>query len=131
MKKVNYKSFVMMLILMFGLAPVLVFGQEESTEKSEKKSSFDKHFYLQASGGVSQFFGDVNKFDFHNERMNFFYGLGAGYQFSPVIGVRGLFNNGWVVSTREESDLRMSSSVWDAQLQVTASLTNLDRKSVV
>jgi len=125
MKKVNYKSFVMMLILMFGLAPVLVFGQEESTEKSEKKSSFDKHFYLQASGGVSQFFGDVNKFDFHNERMNFFYGLGAGYQFSPVIGVRGLFNNGWVVSTREESDLRMSSSVWDAQLQVTASLTNL------
>lgn len=125
MKKVNYKSFVMMLILMLGLAPVLVFGQEEGTEKSEKKSSFDKHFFLQASGGVSQFFGDVNKFNYHNERVNLFYGFGAGYQFSPVIGVRGVFNNGWVVSTREESDLRMSSSVWDAQLQLTASLTNL------
>ena len=125
MKKVNYKSFVMMLILMLGLAPVLVFGQEEGTEKSEKKSSFDKHIFLQASGGVSQFFGDVNKFNYHNERVNLFYGFGAGYQFSPVIGVRGVFNNGWVVSTREESDLRMSSSVWDAQLQLTASLTNL------
>lgn len=110
---------------MFGLAPVLVFGQEEGTEKSEKKSSFDKHFFLQASGGVSQFFGDVNKFNYHNERVNFFYGFGAGYQFSPVIGLRGVFNNGWVVSTREESDLRMSSSVWDAQLHLTASLTNL------
>jgi outer membrane protein OmpA-like peptidoglycan-associated protein/Flp pilus assembly protein TadD len=125
MKKVNYKSFVMMLILMLGLAPVLVFGQEEGTEKSEKKSSFDKHFFLQASGGVSQFFGDVNKFNYHNERMNLFYGFGAGYQFSPVIGVRGVFNNGWVISTREEADLRMSSSVWDGQLHLTASLTNL------
>lgn len=125
MKKVNYKSFVMMLILMLGLTPVLVFGQEEGTEKSEKKSSFDKHFFLQASGGVSQFFGDVNKFNYHNERMNLFYGFGAGYQFSPVIGVRGVFNNGWVISTREEADLRMSSSVWDGQLHLTASLTNL------
>ncbi|MBW6491539.1 MAG: outer membrane beta-barrel protein [Lentimicrobium sp.] len=125
MKKVNYKSFMMMLILMFGLAPVLVFGQEEGTGKSETKSSFDKHFFLQASGGISQFYGDVSKPDLYNERVNFFYGFGAGYQFSPVIGLRGVFNNGWVVSTYEEQDLRMSSSVWDGQLHLTASLTNL------
>lgn len=124
MKKVSYK-FVMMLILLLGFAPVLVLGQDDAAAKSEKKSSFDKHFYLQASGGVSQFFGDVNEFDLYNERVNFFYGVGAGYQFTPVLGLRGVFNNGWVVSTREEADLRMSSSVWDGQLNVTASLTNL------
>lgn len=127
MKKVNYKSFVMMLILMLGLAPVLVFGQEEGTGKSEAKSSFDKHFFLQASGGISQFYGDISKPDLYNKRVNFFYGFGAGYQFSPVIGLRGVFNNGWVVSTRDEDgfDLRMSSSLWDGQLHLTASLTNL------
>ncbi len=123
MKKVSYKSMMMLLILMLGIAPALVFGQEEG--KSEAKSSFDKHFFLQASGGVSQFFGDLNEKNLINERVNFFYGVGAGYQFSPVFGLRGVFNNGWAVSTLDKEDLRMSSSIWDGQLHATVSLTNL------
>ena len=125
MKKVSYKSIMLLLILMFGFSPVLLTGQESGQGKSASKSSFDKHFFLQASGGLSQFYGDLNKYDFHNQRANFFYGIGAGYQFSPVFGVRGVFNNGWVVSTLKDNNLRMSSSVWDGQLNVTASLTNL------
>lgn len=124
MKKINYKSFVMMLILMFGLAPALVFGQEVTGNKGAK-SSFDKHLYLQASGGISQFYGDLNIDDRFNKDLNLFYGLGLGFQFTPVIGVRGVFNNGWLNSTREDSDLRMSSSLWDGQLHLTVSLTDL------
>ena len=116
---------MLLLILMFGFSPVLLTGQESGQGKSASKSSFDKHFFLQASGGLSQFYGDLNKYDFHNQRANFFYGIGAGYQFSPVFGVRVVFNNGWVVSTLKDNNLRMSSSVWDGQLNVTASLTNL------
>ncbi len=125
MKKAIYKSAMMLLILMFGLAPVLVSGQDEGTGTSKATSSYDKHFFLQASGGISQFYGDVNEYYMYNKRVNGFYGVGAGYQFSPVIGLRGVFNNGWVVSTYEEKDLRMSSSLWDGQLHLTASLSNL------
>lgn len=130
MKKVSYQSILLLLILMLGISPVLVTGQESGQDKTATKSSFDKHFFLQASGGLSQFYGDVNNDDFLNKKTNFFYGIGLGYQFSPVFGVRGTFNNGWVVSTRENpievpAELRMSSSVWDGQLNLTASLTNL------
>jgi len=79
MKKVSYKSIMLLLILMFGFSPVLLTGQESGQGKSASKSSFDKHFFLQASGGLSQFYGDLNKYDFHNQRANFFYGIGAGY----------------------------------------------------
>ncbi|MBK6963858.1 MAG: outer membrane beta-barrel protein [Bacteroidales bacterium] len=125
MKKLSYKSILLLLILMFGISPVFVSGQETGEGKSATNSAFDKYFFLQAFGGMSQFYGDLNEFALYNERANLFYGFGAGYQFSPVLGVRGLFNNGWVVSTRQENSLRMSSSVWDGQLNVTASLTNL------
>ncbi|MFH1119542.1 MAG: outer membrane beta-barrel protein [Bacteroidota bacterium] len=125
MKKVSYKSILLLLILMIGISPVFVSGQESGEGKSAPKSTFDKHFFLQAGGGLSQFYGDLNKYNFHNPRTNFFYGIGVGYQFSPVFGVRGVFNNGWVVSTLEEDSLRMSSSIWDGQLNVTVSLTNL------
>jgi outer membrane protein OmpA-like peptidoglycan-associated protein len=129
MKKLSYKSILLLLILMFGISPAFVAGQETGQENNAPKSSFDKYFFLQASGGVSQFYGDLNKFQFHNTKTNLFYGFGLGYQFSPVIGLRGVFNNGWVVSTYDDADrnppLRMSSSVWDGQLNLTASLTNL------
>jgi len=126
MKQVSYKSILMLLILMFGItAPVLVNGQDAGNEKSTTKSSFDKYFFLQAAGGVSQFYGDLNDNDFLNKRGNFFYDFGAGYQFSPVFGVRGTFNNGWLVSTRKDDVYRMASSVWDGQLNLTANLSNL------
>ncbi len=125
MKKLSYKSILLLLILMFGISPVLVTGQETGQGNSASKSAFDKHFFLQASGGLSQFYGDLNKFQYHNQRTNLFYGFGLGYQFSPVIGLRGTFNNGWVVSTLDSDSLRLSSSVWDAQLNLTVSLTNL------
>lgn len=125
MKKLNYKSFVMMLILIFGLAPALVFAQDQGTGEKGARSSFDKHLYLQAMGGVSQFYGDLNPDKMINKDVNLFYGFNLGFQFTPVIGVRGVFNNGWLNSTYEDKDQRMSSSLWDGQLHLTVSLTDL------
>lgn len=124
MKKSNYKSILMLLILVAGLTPALVFGQTD-TIKKEARSSFDKYLYLQAGAGISQYYGDINKEDRFNETVQFFYGFGLGFQFTPVIGVRGVFNNGWLNSTYEDIDRRMSSSLWDGQLHLTVSLTDL------
>ena len=125
MKKPNYKSFVMMLILMLGLAPALVFGQEDGKAEKKDRSSFDNHLYLQASGGVSQFYGDLNPDLLFNKKVNFYYGFGLGFQFTPVIGARGVFQNGWLNSEHKDIDRRFSSSLWDAQLHLTVSLTDL------
>ncbi len=122
MKSISNKLFMLLLLLTFGLSTAYAQQQETTTTKSA--SAFDRHLFIQAGAGVSQFFGDINP-DFLNKRTNLMYGFGLGYQFSPVFGLRGSFNNGWVVSTHEEIERRMSSSIWDAQLDATVSLTNL------
>ena len=50
MKKVSYKLILLLLVLMFGIYPVIVSGQGTDDGKSASKSSFDKHFFLQARG---------------------------------------------------------------------------------
>ena len=125
MKNFSYKLIMMLLLLTIGAAPL--YAQEQDTTAGTKapRSAFDRYFYLQAGLGVSQFFGDLNPDNFFNKRTKLMYGFGAGYQFTPVIGLRGSFNNGWVVSTYDDINQRMSSSIWDAQLDATLSLSNL------
>lgn len=127
MKNFSYKLIMMLLLLAFGAAPVM--AQQQDTTKGTKpaSSAFDRYFYLQAGLGVSQFFGDLNPDDFFNKSTKLVYGFGAGYQFTPVLGLRGSFTNGWYVSKYEDltPPQRMSSSLWDAQLDLTGNLSNL------
>lgn len=125
MKNFSYKLIMMLLLLTIGAAPLYAQEQDTTTETKATKASFDRYFFLQAGLGISQFYGDLNPDNFFNKRTKLMYGFGAGYQFSPVIGLRGSFNNGWVVSTNDDIEQRMSSSLWDAQLDATFSLTNL------
>ncbi|MGE5383272.1 MAG: outer membrane beta-barrel protein [Omnitrophica WOR_2 bacterium] len=123
MKNFSYKLIMMLLLLTFGISPL--FAQEQDTITETKTTpSFDRYLYLQAGIGGSQFYGDLNE-NFLNNRTNLMYGFGLGYQFSPVFGLRGSFNNGKVVSTHKALKERMSSSIWDAQLDATVSLSNL------
>lgn len=126
MKSFIYKLTMVLLLLSVGLMPLLSHGQD-TTEVKKTSAAFDRYFYLHAGAGISQFFGDLNKFDFHNTKMGFTYKLGAGYQISPVFGVRGLFNNGKLYSERNDMtpQQRMESSIWDGQLNATFDLTNL------
>ncbi len=123
MKSITNKLIMMLLLLGFGITSVNAQQQDTNMTRSSA-SAFDRHLFIQAGAGVSQFFGDLNP-DFLNKRTNLMYGFGLGYQFSPVFGLRGSFNNGWVVSTNDDMQRRMSSSIWDAQLDATVSLTNL------
>lgn len=124
MKNFSYKLIMMLLVLAFGTSHLFAQEQNTTTENQAPKTSFDRYFYVQAGLGVTQFFGDLNP-DFLNKRTNLMYGFGLGYQFSPVIGLRGTFNNGWLVSTNDDVQRRMSSSIWDAQLTPTFNLSNL------
>lgn len=126
MKNLSYKLIMMLLLLTFGIKPLIAQEQDTITQTTRTTStSFDRYFFLQAGLGLSQFYGDLNEDNFLNKRAKLMYGFGAGYQFTPVFGLRGSFNNGWLVSTNEETERRMSSSIWDAQLNATVSLTNL------
>ncbi|MFA6949164.1 MAG: outer membrane beta-barrel protein [Lentimicrobiaceae bacterium] len=125
MKNLSFKLIMMLLLLTFGTSPIFAQEQDTNNVKKPSTSSFDPYFFLQAGVGGTQFFGDLNADDLFNKRTKLMYGLGAGYQFTPVFGLKGAFNNGWVVSTNEDIQQRMSSSIWDAQLDATVSLTNL------
>lgn len=116
---------MMLLVLAFGSTQLFAQEQDTTTKTQAPRTSFDRYFYLQAGLGVTQFFGDLNSSNFLNKRANLMYGAGIGYQFSPVIGLRGSFNNGWLVSTNDDIQRRMSSSIWDAQLTPTFNLSNL------
>ncbi|HLO90414.1 MAG TPA: outer membrane beta-barrel protein [Lentimicrobium sp.] len=125
MKNFSYKLIMMLLVLAFGSTQLFAQEQDTTTKTQAPRTSFDRYFYLQAGLGVTQFFGDLNSSNFLNKRANLMYGAGIGYQFSPVIGLRGSFNNGWLVSTNDDIQRRMSSSIWDAQLTPTFNLSNL------
>ncbi|HLN53786.1 MAG TPA: outer membrane beta-barrel protein [Lentimicrobium sp.] len=122
MKNFSHRLIMMLLLLTFGIAPL--FAQEQDTTTEYKALAFEKYLYLQAGLGLSQFYGDLNADDFFNKRTNLMYGFGLGYQFTPVIGLRGSFNNGWLVSTNDDTDRRMSSSIWDVQLDGTVNFSN-------
>lgn len=124
MKNFSYKLIMMLLLLTFGIAPLFAQEQDTITETKAPVSSFDRYLYLQAGIGGTQYFGDLNE-NFLNNRTNLMYGFGLGYQFTPVFGLRASFNNGWLVSTHDADSLRMSSSIWDVQLDATVSLSNL------
>ncbi|MGE5317222.1 MAG: outer membrane beta-barrel protein, partial [Chloroflexota bacterium] len=121
----SYKLIMMLLVLAFGSTQLFAQEQDTTAKTQAPRTSFDRYFYLQAGLGVTQFFGDLNSSNFLNKRANLMYGAGIGYQFSPVIGLRGSFNNGWLVSTNDDIQRRMSSSIWDAQLTPTFNLSNL------
>ncbi len=122
MKNFSHKLIMMLLLLTFGISPI--FAQEQDTTTEYKAPAFERYLYLQAGLGVSQFFGDLNSSDFFNKRTNLMYGFGLGYQITPVLGIRGSFNNGWLVSTNDDIKKRMSSSIWDAQLDGTVNFSN-------
>lgn len=109
------------LIIFFAamIMPLAFYGQTKT------KSSFEKYIYLNANGGVTQYFGDINIHDYYNKKIDMAYGLILGYQFNPVFGLRGQFMNGKLLSERASKNLKLESSIWDGSVDLTVSLSNL------
>lgn len=123
MKNLGYKLIMMLLLLTFGISPLFAQEQDTITKTTSSRASFDRYLYLQGGIGATQFFGDINEDDFFNKSTHLMYGAGIGFQFTPVLGLRGSFNNGKAVSTFHPK--RMSSSIWDVQLDATLNLSNM------
>ena len=105
------------------ILPLTFYGQNKTS------SPFERYIYLNGNGGITQYFGDLNKNDLFNKKMKAAYGLILGYQFSPVLGIRGQFMNGKLLSESEvdylNMGLKLESSVWDGSIDLTLSLSNL------
>lgn len=113
------RTIVFLLCLMMPLA---FYGQ---TKTAKTTSTFDRYLYVNGNVGITQYFGDLNSYNVYNANAKLGYGFILGYQFSPVLGVRGQFMNGKLLSKRKDHDLELESSIADGSLDLTLSLSNL------
>jgi len=116
----NYKTSLKAVVILFTLLlPFTFYGQ------TKKDTTFTRYLYINVNGGITQYFGDLNKFDYYNKKIDLAYGFNLGYQISPVLGVRGQFMNGKLLSERVSKDLKLETSIWDGSLEITAGLSDL------
>jgi OmpA-OmpF porin, OOP family len=108
------------LLLVLGLLSLA-----SNAQKSPEQSNFQSHWNIQLNGGITQYFGDLNKDNLFNKSVKGGFGGILGYQVSPVIGLRGQFLKGKLNSKNELKQLRLNTDLWDASLQVTANINEL------
>ena len=137
MKK-GYNSVLKLLaVLMFAVIPLIFTGQEVVEEEEEvskeevkaaNRAAFSKYFYIGGSIGGVAFHGDVYAEPVLPQWKHFNWGFGAigGWQFHPVLGVRGNF--GYVNLTGErygDVDRAFKGDAFDYSVNATISLINL------
>lgn len=136
MKK-SYSSILKLLaVLMFAVMPVIFFGQDANEEgdeaaqeqKTKGKEYFSKYGYIGASLGGVAYHGDVYAEPVLPQWKHFNWGFGAkgGWQFHPVLGVRGTL--GYFNLTGErygDVDRAFKADAFDYSLNATINLTNL------
>jgi len=113
-------TLILISVIVVNMLSTQAFAQEKS--KSEKMKSY---FYLQPNAGVSQYFGDINEKNFSNKYFKFGYGGVLGYQISPLFGVRGQFVKTILYGQREDQNLKFSSDLWDAALNLTLNINEI------
>ncbi len=133
MKK-DYSSILKLLaVLIFAVMPILFFGQAEEEEQTEdqntsQKSYFTKYGYVGASFGGIAYHGDVYAEPILPQWKHFNWGFDfiGGWQFHPVLGVRG--NIGWANLSGErygDVDRAFKGDALDYSVNATISLINL------
>ena len=112
--------YLLVLIILCGFFSVKSFAQE--TAQAPK---FLGHWNVQINGGITQYFGDLNKDNLFNSKFKPGFGGALGYQFSPVFGVRGQFFTGSLYSEHKNKAIKLSTDLWDASLQPTININEL------
>lgn len=131
----KFHKLVLPLIVLF-LAASVSFAQEDG-KMAKEKSSFDGYWYINGNLGATNFYGDMHqkKVLVGDEQLG--YGVKAGYQISPVFGVRASFVNGIYQSTGDperdkpsyDTQDKLQSSMWDISGQLTIDFTNIFREN--
>ena len=111
------------LIIFLGFMPWFALAQK--TSDSAAKSIFQPQWNIQLNGGITQYFGDLNRDNLYNRKVRGGFGGVFGYQFSPVFGLRGQLLKGDLYSIRDEKHLELYSYLWDASLQLKANINEI------
>jgi OmpA-OmpF porin, OOP family len=112
---------------LIALAVVAVQFISMTTVAQQKSTSqpFSGYFYVQPNAGISQYYGDLNSKDLWNGDPRFAFGALAGYQISPIFGIRGQFVKTNLYSERSSRDEKFSSDLWDAALNLTFNINEI------
>ncbi|NVO18601.1 MAG: OmpA family protein [Bacteroidetes bacterium] len=112
----------LLLVMFLGILPFL--ARTQNTD-SIQKPIFQPQWNLQVNGGITQYYGDLNRDNLFNRKIRGAFSGALGYQFSPVFGLRGQLMKGDLYSIREEKHLELNSYLWDASIQATASINDI------
>lgn len=123
--KRNFTPGILVMSLML-LAVIMMPALSRAQEKQGKSDNFNGYGYLGINGGVSQYFGDLNKDDFFNKKPGWGAGFLGGYQISPVFGLRGQFITGRLKSERTDTHFqKLDSKYIDLGLDLTININEL------
>lgn len=129
------------LIAMIGIIPLLSISQdtvgEDKMTRKEKRQLFDKYLFINLNAGVMLNHTDIfyKKFAPALEEWRLGYGGKFGWQFHPVLGVRGQVSAGSLYGKRQPTwwlnEMGYPGEVWyranlfDYTLQLTVNFSNL------
>ena len=117
-----------LMILVSGYLFMLIFPLNVSGQ--EKRSGFKDGWSVQANGGLSIYFGDIENFNFkkvnrNNNEYQFGYGLILQKQFSPVFSLRGQLYQGFLSGTKRKQSIWFEGDVIETSLSAKIDVFNL------
>jgi len=122
---------VFLLIIFALLAGMSSFGQDKDLNKNAYQG-FDPYWFLNLNVGRNLLYGDLKStpvnFDAIGKQTGFLGGFFAGYQFSPILGLRGLINGGTMKSRVDENPLyhfKSTTHFGGIYLEPTIDITNM------
>ena len=117
MKSYFQTSLRTIVIFLAGMMPLVFYGQIKTD------SPFEKYMYLSVNGGITQYYGDLNKNYFYSTNAKPAFGFILGGQISPLFGVRGQFMYGTIAG--ENADFKFISNLWDGTVDLSLNFSNL------
>jgi len=119
------KFYTRLLVLVLSIFVFLLVSSRTYAQNDSVNQPFKGYLYLVPNIGVSQYFGDLNKDNLWNKDLNLGYGAILGYQLSPVFGLRGQFLKTKLYSERTDKNVKFTSDLWDAGLNVTVNINEI------
>jgi hypothetical protein len=110
-------------ILFIGVI-ILCLGNSISAQNTFTNNKFKTYWYVNVSGGLSLFFGDIEQIS----EWRLGSGMMLGRQFSPVFGLRTQSIYGQLFGSREEFGLLIEGDYIEFNFNATFSLSNLISK---
>ena len=111
-------------ILVLFTVIIILFSAELNAQ-----SSLNYRWYINANGGASQFFGDVQNENNHFAKLqnetDIGYGVRLGKYISPVFAAHFQFLNANLLGQKDANDIKFTANVMEYQLGATVNLINI------